>query len=112
MHFFIGFLSRMRPVTIVAIARDAVFADLAPHDLRAPIAARARADVARTIYYRRRKGTPAMLEELARKDGLTGLFNYRWLKERLSEEFRRAQRHGDADHRRCRVAQWFRDRGP
>ncbi len=35
------------------------------------------------------------LEELARKDGLTGLFNYRWLKERLGEEFRRAQRHGD-----------------
>ena len=35
------------------------------------------------------------LEELARKDGLTGLFNYRWLKERLNEEFRRAQRHGD-----------------
>ena len=35
------------------------------------------------------------LEDLARKDGLTGLFNYRWLKERLSEEFRRAQRHGD-----------------
>ncbi len=43
-----------------------LFTDLAPHDLRAPIAARVRADVARTIYYRRRKGTPAMLEELAR----------------------------------------------
>lgn len=43
-----------------------LFADLAPNDLRAPVAARARADVARTIYYRRRKGTPAMLEELAR----------------------------------------------
>lgn len=43
-----------------------LFADLAPHDLRSPIAARVRADVARTIYYRRRKGTPAMLEELAR----------------------------------------------
>jgi hypothetical protein len=43
-----------------------LFADLAPHDLRAPLAARARADVARTIYYRRRKGTPAMVEELAR----------------------------------------------
>jgi len=44
----------------------ALFTDLAPHDLRPPIAARVRADVARTIYYRRRKGTPAMLEELAR----------------------------------------------
>ncbi len=36
------------------------------------------------------------LEELSRKDGLTGLFNHRWLKERLAEEFRRAQRHGDS----------------
>jgi hypothetical protein len=44
----------------------ALFTDLAPNDLRAPIAARVRADVARTIYYRRRKGAPAMLEELAR----------------------------------------------
>ena len=35
------------------------------------------------------------LEELSRKDGLTGLFNHRWLKERLGEEFRRAQRYGD-----------------
>ena len=35
------------------------------------------------------------LEELSRKDGLTGLFNHRWLKERLGEEFRRSQRHGD-----------------
>jgi hypothetical protein len=43
-----------------------LFGDLAPHDLRAPIAARVRADVSRTISYRRRKGTPAMLEELAR----------------------------------------------
>lgn len=43
-----------------------LFGDLDPQDLRAPIAARARADVARTIYYRRRKGTPPMLEELAR----------------------------------------------
>jgi hypothetical protein len=44
----------------------ALFVDLAPNDLRAPIAARVRADVGRTISYRRRKGTPPMLEELAR----------------------------------------------
>jgi hypothetical protein len=44
----------------------ALFGDLSPNDLRAPVAARARADVAQTIAYRRRKGTPAMLEELAR----------------------------------------------
>jgi hypothetical protein len=43
-----------------------LFPDLAPNDLRAPVAARVRADVGRTISYRRRKGTPAMLEELAR----------------------------------------------
>jgi hypothetical protein len=43
-----------------------LFPDLAPHDLRAQIAARVRADVGRTIYYRGRKGVPSMLEELAR----------------------------------------------
>ena len=43
-----------------------LFTDLAPNDLRPPVAARVRADVGRTISYRRRKGTPAMLEELAR----------------------------------------------
>lgn len=43
-----------------------LFEDLSGKDLRAPIAIRTRADVAKTIYYRRRKGTPAMLEELAR----------------------------------------------
>lgn len=43
-----------------------LFADLAPHDLRAPVGVRSRADVGRTIGYRRRKGTPAMLEEVAR----------------------------------------------
>ena len=35
-------------------------------DLRPGIAARTRVDVAKTIYYRRRKGTVPMLEELAR----------------------------------------------
>ncbi len=34
--------------------------------LQPPVAARVRADVAKTIYYRRRKGTLPMLEELAR----------------------------------------------
>lgn len=43
-----------------------LFPDLTGRDLRPPIAARARADVAKTIYYRRRKGTLPMLEELAR----------------------------------------------
>src|SRR5262249_19239312 len=43
-----------------------LFTDLIGRDLRPPIAARIRADVARTIYYRRRKGTVPMLEELAR----------------------------------------------
>ncbi|MHB8418230.1 MAG: GGDEF domain-containing protein [Myxococcales bacterium] len=36
------------------------------------------------------------LEQLSREDGLTGLLNHRCIKERLAEEFRRAQRHGDA----------------
>lgn len=43
-----------------------LFPDLTGPSLTAPIALRARADVAKTIYYRRRKGTLAMLEELAR----------------------------------------------
>lgn len=43
-----------------------VFPDLTSADLRPLIGLGARADVAKTIYYRRRKGTPAMLEELAR----------------------------------------------
>jgi hypothetical protein len=44
----------------------ALFTDLVGRDLRPPIAIRTRADVAKTIYYRRRKGTLPMLEELAR----------------------------------------------
>jgi hypothetical protein len=43
-----------------------LFTDLRGPDLRPPIAVRTRADVAKTIYYRRRKGTLPMLEELAR----------------------------------------------
>ncbi len=44
----------------------AIFTDLVGPDLRPPIEIRTRADVAKTIYYRRRKGTLPMLEELAR----------------------------------------------
>ncbi|HEX2253998.1 MAG TPA: hypothetical protein VHQ65_12080 [Thermoanaerobaculia bacterium] len=44
----------------------AVFADLAGPDLRPTLAVPLRTDVAKTIYYRRRKGTAPMLEELAR----------------------------------------------
>jgi hypothetical protein len=46
-------------------ARD-LFPDLTGPDLRPINAIRTRADVAKTIYYRRRKGTLPMLEELAR----------------------------------------------
>jgi hypothetical protein len=42
------------------------FGDLAGGDLRPRVAAPIRADVARTIFYRRRKGTVPMLEQLAR----------------------------------------------
>ena len=50
---------------IDATALD-LFRDLTGPDLKPPIAVRTRTDVAKTIYYRRRKGTIAMLEELAR----------------------------------------------
>ena len=43
-----------------------LFTDLRGPDLRPPVAIRTRTDVAKTIYYRRRKGTLPMLEELAR----------------------------------------------
>jgi hypothetical protein len=43
-----------------------LFPDLTGPDLRAANPVRTRADVAKTIYYRRRKGTLPMLEELAR----------------------------------------------
>jgi len=53
-------------LSAAAATAQSVFTDLAGPDLRPPGAIRTRADVAKTIYYRRRKGTPAMLEELAR----------------------------------------------
>lgn len=43
-----------------------IFDDLFGPDFRPPVAVRTRADVAKTIYYRRRKSTLPMLEELAR----------------------------------------------
>src|SRR5262245_15999231 len=45
---------------------EKLFGDPHGPNLRPPIAIRTRADVAKTIYYRRRKGTLPMLEELAR----------------------------------------------
>ncbi len=53
-------------LTAAAATAQALFADLTGPDLKPPGAIRTRADVAKTIYYRRRKGTPPMLEELAR----------------------------------------------
>jgi hypothetical protein len=53
-------------LTGAAATAQSLFTDLAGPDLKPPGAIRTRADVARTIYYRRRKGTPPMLEELAR----------------------------------------------
>jgi hypothetical protein len=53
------------PADVVRTAQM-LFDDLASADLRPSPVIRRRADVARTIYYRRRKGTVAMLEELAR----------------------------------------------
>jgi hypothetical protein len=44
----------------------ALFKDLTGPNLLPPFGVRTRADVAKTIYYRRRKGTLPMLEELAR----------------------------------------------
>ena len=49
-----------------AATAQTLFTDLRGPDLRPSGAIRTRADVAKTIHYRRRKGTPAMLEELAR----------------------------------------------
>jgi hypothetical protein len=44
---------------------QALFPDLQGRDLRPPVAVPIRADLAKTIYYRRCKATPRMLEELA-----------------------------------------------
>ena len=49
-----------------AATAEALFDDLAGTDLRPAVAVPDAADVAKTIYYRRRKGTLPMLEELAR----------------------------------------------
>jgi len=54
--------ARTNPVRMA----ESLFGDLIGKDLRPPIAVRVRTDVAKTIYYRRRKGTLPMLEELAR----------------------------------------------
>jgi hypothetical protein len=53
--------SRIQTATTAQI----LFPDLQGQDLRPPVAVPVRADVAKTIYYRRRKATPRMLEELA-----------------------------------------------
>jgi hypothetical protein len=53
-------------LSAAAETAQALFTDLAGPDLKPSGGIRTRADVAKTIYYRRRKGTPAMLEELAR----------------------------------------------
>lgn len=49
-----------------AATAEELFPDLVGLDLAVVNPIRLRADVAKTIYYRRRKGTPLMLEELAR----------------------------------------------
>ncbi len=52
-------------VAAAAASAESLFTDLAGPDLAAANPVRLRADVAKTIHYRRRKGTPAMLEELS-----------------------------------------------
>lgn len=49
-----------------AATATALFPDLVGPDLTPPVALRGRADVGKTIFYRRRKGTLPMLEQLAR----------------------------------------------
>ncbi|EPE96727.1 hypothetical protein [Rhizobium grahamii] len=58
-------LSSSEPEPVTSAARE-IFPDLRGPRLEPLPALRTRADVARTIYYRRRKGTLPMLEELAR----------------------------------------------
>jgi hypothetical protein len=77
--------------------------DLVGPDLRPPIAVRTRADVAKTIYYRRRKGTLAMLEELARD--VTG-----WAMHAV-EMFERLGWHQHREHQRP-GSQWADLRNP
>jgi hypothetical protein len=68
---YIGDLVSNRTLHDIDLAPDAttaesIFPDLAGPDLRPISTIRTRADVAKTIYYRRRKGTTAMLEQLAK----------------------------------------------
>jgi hypothetical protein len=68
---YIGDLVGTTPLFDESRVRDGdtaaeLFQDLEGPELRPPIALRSRADVAKTIYYRRHKGTLPMLEELAR----------------------------------------------
>lgn len=68
---YIGDLVGTTPLFDESRVRDGdsaadLFADLDAPNLRPPLVLRGRADVAKTIYYRRRKGTLPMLEELAR----------------------------------------------
>ena len=68
---YIGDLVGTTPLFDESRVRDGdtageLFRDLEGPSLRPPIALRNRADVAKTVYYRRRKGTLPMLEELAR----------------------------------------------
>lgn len=68
---YIGDLVGTTPLFDESRTRDGdtareLFPDLEGPSLQPPVALRNRADVAKTIYYRRRKGTLPMLEELAR----------------------------------------------
>lgn len=68
---YLGDLVGNVPLHDLDLSRTAATAEQLFTDLRGPGLApanpvRLRADVAKTVYYRRRKGTPAMLEELAR----------------------------------------------
>src|SRR5579863_3093880 len=67
---YIGDLVSNQALHDIDLAQDAstaesLFTDLVGPNLRPVSPIRTRADVAKTIYYRRRKGTTAMLEELA-----------------------------------------------
>jgi hypothetical protein len=68
---YIGDLVGTTPLFDESRVRDGntaadLFPDLDTPNLHPPLVLRGRADVAKTIYYRRRKGTLPMLEELAR----------------------------------------------
>jgi hypothetical protein len=93
-------------LSAAAVTAQSLFSDLAGPDLIPPGAIRTRADVAKTIYYRRRKGTPPMLEELARDvtgwgAHLVEFFNLLDWNQHL--EHLRLQAHGCPDLRRVDV---------